>query len=72
MALERYEEALPLYERVSAHEREGKIARGRPGRRGDILHLLVSGRQEESDLPHARIGRWYPLIVDPYGDAAGV
>jgi tetratricopeptide (TPR) repeat protein len=72
LALERYEEALPLYEKVDAHEKADNIAQGLPGRQAEIscIHWFLG------DWPRA-IALMRELaegILDKsikFGDAAG-
>lgn len=71
-ALEKYEEALPLFERLGAREKEFKIAPGMPGRQEDIscLYWFLGNRQKAIALMRGLADG----ILDgsiKYGDAAG-
>jgi len=72
MALERYEEALTLYQRVSVYEREDKIARGRPGRRKEIscIYWFLGDRPKAISLMRELVDGIIDRSIQ-YGDAAG-
>ncbi len=71
-ALEKYEEALPVFERVGEHEKASKIAPGRPGRQMDIscLYWFLGNRQKAIELMRGLVDGILDGSVK-YGDAAG-
>lgn len=71
-ALERYDEALPIYERVDAHERADEIARGRPGRRKEIscIYWFLGDRTKAISLMRGLADGILDRSIQ-YGDAAG-
>jgi tetratricopeptide (TPR) repeat protein len=71
-ALKKYEEALPLFERVGSHEKETKIAPGRPGRQMDIscLYWFLGDRQRATALMRGLVDGILDGSIQ-YGDAAG-
>ncbi|HEY1803720.1 MAG TPA: hypothetical protein VGG45_04500 [Terracidiphilus sp.] len=71
-AIEKYEEALPLLERVGAHEKECKITPGHPGRQMDIscLYWFLGNRQKAIALMRGLVDGMLDGSIG-YGDAAG-
>jgi len=71
-ALKKYEEALPLFERVGSHEKETKIAPGRPGRQMDIscLYWFLGNRRKAIALMRGLVDGILDGSIG-YGDAAG-
>jgi|GEM_PF-2142898 len=71
-ALEKYEEALPLFERVGAHEKEFKIAPGMPGRQEDIscLYWFLGNRPKAIGLMRGLVDGILDGSIQ-YGDLAG-
>jgi len=71
-ALEKYDEALPLFERVGAHEKESKIAPGRPGRQEEIscLYWFLGNRQKAIALMRGLVDGILDRSIQ-YGDVAG-
>jgi tetratricopeptide (TPR) repeat protein len=72
LALQKYQEALPLYERLDAHRKEIKIAPGLPGRQMDIscLYWFLSNRQKAIALMRGLVDGILDGSIQ-YGDAAG-
>jgi hypothetical protein len=72
LAMRRYEEALPLFERVDADERADKIARGRPGRRKEMscIHWFLGDRAKAIALMRGLVDGILDRSIQ-YGDAAG-
>ena len=71
-ALGRYEEALPLFERLDAHRKGIKSVPGSPGRQEDIscLHWLLGDRQRATALMRGLVDGILDGSIQ-YGDAAG-
>jgi len=71
-ALGKYEEALPLFERLDAHRKESKITPGSPGRQEDIscLHWLLGNRQKAIELMRGLVDGILDRSIQ-YGDLAG-
>jgi hypothetical protein len=71
-AIERYEEAIPLFERVGLQERADRIASGRPGRQMDIscLYWVLGNRQEAIDTMRDLVVGILKGSIK-FGDAAG-
>jgi tetratricopeptide (TPR) repeat protein len=71
-ALEKYEEALPLFERVGAQEKECKITPGHPGRQEDIscLNWFLGNRQKAIALMRGLVDGILDGSIQ-YGDLAG-
>ena len=71
-ALEKYQEALPLFQRAGAHEKESKIAPGRPGRQEDIscLYWFLGDRQKAIELMRGLVDGILDRSIK-YGDMAG-
>lgn len=71
-ALERYEDALPLYERIDGHERADKVARGRPGRREDMscIHWIRGDRSGALSLMRELVEGILDGSIE-YADLAG-
>jgi tetratricopeptide (TPR) repeat protein len=71
-ALEKYEEALPLLERMDAHQKTRKITPGMPGRQEDIscLYWFMGNRQKAIELMRGLVDGILDGSIN-YGDAAG-
>lgn len=71
-ALEKYQEALPLFGRVDSHEKEIKIAPGHPGRQMDIscLYWFLGNRQKAIALMRGLVDGILDGSIQ-YGDGAG-
>ena len=71
-AIERYDEAIPLFERVGQYERSDKIATGRPGRQSNIscLHWIIGNRQEAIQMMRDLVEGILNGFIK-FGDAAG-
>jgi tetratricopeptide (TPR) repeat protein len=71
-ALEKYEEALPLFERLDAYWKGIKIAPGSPGRQEDIscLYWFMGNRQKAIELMRGLVDGILDRSIN-YGDAAG-
>jgi tetratricopeptide (TPR) repeat protein len=71
-AIERYEEAIPLFERVGLQERADKIASGRPGRQIDIacLYWILGNRQKAVQNVRELVEGILKGYIK-FGDAAG-
>ena len=72
LALERYEEALPLYEKIDAHERADTIAQGLPGRQAEIscIHWFLGNRPRAIALMR-QLAEGILNKSIRFGDAAG-
>lgn len=71
-ALEKYEEALPLFERMDAHRKGLEITPGSPGRQEDIscLNWFLGNRQKAIVLMRGLVDGILDGSIQ-YGDAAG-
>lgn len=72
IAMGRYKEALPLYERIDADERDDKIARGRAGKGRDIscIYWFLGDRPKAISLMRGLVEGILDGSIQ-YGDAAG-
>jgi tetratricopeptide (TPR) repeat protein len=72
LALERYEEALPLFERIDAHEKQREITPGHPGRQLEIscLYWFMGDRSKAIALMRGLVDGILDRSIQ-YGDAAG-
>jgi tetratricopeptide (TPR) repeat protein len=71
-ALKKYQEALSLFERVDAHEKESIIAPGQPGRQENIscLYWFLGNRQKAIALMRGLVDGILDGSIQ-YGDMAG-
>jgi tetratricopeptide (TPR) repeat protein len=71
-ALEKYNEALPLFKRLDAHRKESKIAPGSPGWQEDIscLYWFLGNRQKAIELMRGLVDGILDRSIQ-YGDLAG-
>jgi len=71
-ALGRYEEALPLYERVDADDRADEVACGHPGRQKDIscIYWVLGDRAKSIHLMRTLVEGVLDGTIE-FGDAAG-
>jgi tetratricopeptide (TPR) repeat protein len=71
-AVEDYQEALPLFERVGSDEQENKLTPGHPGRRLEIsgMHWFLGDREKAIDVMHGLVEGILDGSIS-YGDAAG-